>query len=604
MTIDNLPLITIGIPTKNRSQYVRKVLDALSSLQYPKEKIKLVFVDDYSTDGTYEILTEWSSKINKSYYDIALVQEQTNIPQARNICIKHMVGDYLLFWDSDVIPPGNLLKEMISIMREDPSLGIIGADYTYDASLHIKYKPTVNKMTHAVYMGFTLIRREVFDVVGGFNENLSVGEDTEFCIRVMEKTNYRIMWAPEPVLHLKRPEDRKGLATWLKYNFSVRAEEYYRSFKNLPRFLKARILYYMGLPWIMIISFISFLINMPILASILLMYPVPSVWLVVKQRGLKDGITTWLKFNAPTGLALSYGIVRAIIKKRAKDITPSYCGKENDDTTFYHIANRYFYSPLKDFGALAFALGFVTFLDRGFFEAFMFALRVLILSLSLQAIYGWCYVVGEFMTKYEPPELRTLRFNKAITIRDVITSFLLRTVTSQLLLLLALITGIFSLYVYLRTFPLWGLLVVTMILHHVLGWEMRSLITLPLLKILQVLYIFLPVLIEPSAKYWTFVYAFTITLPHILNYFGTKFARSTLKISCYVLTFTRDTYTIRKNILHKGFVFLVFVLIQPLVFNGSLEQLKMIFYPVLIIIPICIYDLFRRVLYYLGRKHS
>ena len=305
---EHFPLLTIGMPVKNEAWCIRETLKAI---------VKIIFVDDYSTDGTFEILKEWKARKGDLYHGIMLVQKRTNIPQARNVCIENMEGDFILFWDSDVKPPRDLLKEMISIMRKDPTVGIIGADYVYETS-SVTHRPIVSKETHATYMGFSLIRREVLDAVGGFDENLSVGEDTEFCIRVMEKTRYKIIWSPRPVLHLKKQEDVIGTFVWLKYNFNVRAEEYYRSFKNLPRLLKARILYYIGLPWIMIISLVSFLIDMPILASILLMYPVPSVWLVVKRKGLKDGITTWLKFNVPTGLALSYGVLRVAIKKLAR----------------------------------------------------------------------------------------------------------------------------------------------------------------------------------------------------------------------------------------------------------------------------------------------
>jgi len=253
------------------------------------------------------------------FYDVKIVRARTNIPQARNLCIEYMEGEYLLYWDSDVVSPKDLLKKMVQIMKEKPYVGIIGADYVYEPSLRVQYKPVVNKETHAVYMGFTLIRREVFKIVGGFNENLGVGEDTEFCIRVTEKTNYKIVWAPEPVLHLKRPYDvrRRGLfRTWLRYNFHTRAEEYYKSFTSLPRFLIARIFYYLGLPWIIGISLITFILSKQVLILLMaLLYMMPSLYLVIKQRGLKDGITIWIKFNLPTGLALSYGIFVIAIKR-------------------------------------------------------------------------------------------------------------------------------------------------------------------------------------------------------------------------------------------------------------------------------------------------
>ncbi|MEM1714003.1 MAG: glycosyltransferase [Desulfurococcaceae archaeon] len=122
-----IPLITIGLLTKNRAWCTQKVLEAVESLEYPKEKIKLIFVDDFSTNGTYEALVKWKNEVEEKYYKVVLMRERMNIPQARNLCVKNMEGDYLLFWYSYVIPPRDLLSEMILIVKKNSSIGMIGA---------------------------------------------------------------------------------------------------------------------------------------------------------------------------------------------------------------------------------------------------------------------------------------------------------------------------------------------------------------------------------------------------------------------------------------------------------------------------------------------
>jgi len=313
-----LPLITIGVPTKNRAWTIRKILKALDSIEYPTHLLKVVFVDDYSTDDTYEIICEWASKASeKGFHKVEVIRARTNIPQARNLCVKKMEGKYLLFWDSDVIPPPELLREMVDIIERNLDIGIIGADYIYEPSTGIKYKPVINKGTHAVYMGFTLIRREIFEKVGLFNENLSVGEDTEFGIRVRERTSYRIIWAPKPVLHLKRLEEvRKpgALRTWLWYNFTVRAGEYYNSWKTLPSFLKLRIAYWLMWPWIVGLLVYVAIMGKTLLALCLLTYVGASAYPVVQQKGVRHGIRLWIGGNVLTGLALSYGVLKEAMK--------------------------------------------------------------------------------------------------------------------------------------------------------------------------------------------------------------------------------------------------------------------------------------------------
>jgi len=291
MFYDDVPSITICMPVKNRAWCLPKVLSSIEALDYPRHKIKIVFVDDYSADGSYEIIEEWARRVGElGFYKVEVIRAKTNIPQARNLCIKHMEGELLLFWDSDVVPPPELLREMVEELKRNPDVGIIGADYVYDSSTGIKHKPVTAKETHAVYMGFTLIRREVFEKAGLFNENLSVGEDTEFCIRVRERTGYRILWAPKPVLHLKRVEDVKRpgrLRWWLWYSFTVRAKEYYTTWKSLPRFLKLRVIYWIAWPLALIALIYTSIMGLSPLTLFLLIYVLASAYPVVKSKGVE-----------------------------------------------------------------------------------------------------------------------------------------------------------------------------------------------------------------------------------------------------------------------------------------------------------------------------
>jgi glycosyltransferase involved in cell wall biosynthesis len=312
-----LPLITICMPIKNRLWSLKDVLNSLEKLYYPKHRLKLVFVDDFSTDGSYEFLITWTNNQSTNFYKIEVVRARSNIPRARNICIDRMEGDYLLYWDSDVIPPPELLLNMVKLMEKNQKIGVIGADYTYDPSLGLEYIPTVNKETNAVYMGFTLIRKDVFKIVGKFNELLSVGEDTEFSIRVKERSSYKIYWAPKSVIHLRRHVDvaKPGaLRSWLKFNFMIRAREYYLSWKSLPRFLRLRVFYWILWPWILVMLAYAFLRGEIIATPFLLLYIFTSAWFVIKQKGIVKGFKLWVKGNVPTGLALSYGIFILIFK--------------------------------------------------------------------------------------------------------------------------------------------------------------------------------------------------------------------------------------------------------------------------------------------------
>jgi len=255
---------------------------------------------------------------------------------------------------------------------------------------------------------------------------------------------------------------------------------------------------------------------------------------------------------------------------------------------------EFLYYP-KELGPLAIALSLGIWLDKGFFEAICFILKVLVLSLSLNFIYGWVYVVNEFVVKYEPPELRTFRFNKEVTLRDVIVSFLVRVGLSQVLLLFSISIKVLSFYEYYQNLYLGAILIVLMVLHQVLSWEMRSLITLPLLRIFRIFYIFLPITTNALEKYWAFVYAFTTNIPHILNYFGSKLIRIMLKVREHTIIFSRKQYTLYKEILHASIMFLAFSAVTPLFFQ-SLEPLKVVIYLTFTIISVAGINMLGRIL--------
>lgn len=319
------PLITIGIPVKNSAWSIREVLSAIEDLEYSKNRVKLVFVDDHSTDGTFEIISEWTKSVSHQYYDSVLIQESTNIPKARNLCIERFEGDYMLFWDSDVIPPRNLLRQMVTMLETERSLGMIGADYLHrkqDKQVGVYGKVMTSKRTHAVWMGFTLIRRDLFELIGGFNELLDIGEDAEYGIRAAEKTDFKTIWGPQPVLHLRPPTGKKSsdrrFTQWLSYNFRERGDKYAKTFHQLPMLLRMRIFYYGALPFALALSLIlAYWIGL-LTVLIFVAYLLPGWYMAVHGSNLRRGTLSFFLFNVPTGIVLSYGVLRHVLRHSEK----------------------------------------------------------------------------------------------------------------------------------------------------------------------------------------------------------------------------------------------------------------------------------------------
>ncbi len=175
---DNDPKLTIAMPTLNRSQILPKSLEALLNAEYPKSQIRLVFVDGFSTDGSYDLLQNFARDHGAEYEEILVLQQRGNIPSARNTCIKNCGEiDFLIFLDSDVIVEPHFLARLIGLAK----LGGITSIY-YGGQNSDRAKSSVGDVND-VGMGCTLLRRDVIAKVGLFDTTLPVGEDTDYCIR-------------------------------------------------------------------------------------------------------------------------------------------------------------------------------------------------------------------------------------------------------------------------------------------------------------------------------------------------------------------------------------------------------------------------------------
>ena len=323
MVLTKHPRITIGMLTKNGAWCLDRVLEAVFNTDYPRDRIQIVVVDDFSTDGSWQILQNWKASNIELYDGIELVQKRTNIPEARNVCLAHATGDYVLFWDSDVIPPTNtLLQDMMKEMEENLDIGAVGCSYIYEnpTLLMRAKKSPVSMDTHAVFLGFTLIRSNIFKDIGGFNERMSVGEDTEFFIRVRERTKLSVRWGPRTVLHLRSEKGTTSGPTkfskWIRYTYRDRAKGYFKELRNIPLFLRLRVVYYLSLPlfWLFVLIIAAFGMMDALVAVLLLILSiVPALAFAVRNSGLRDGLITAITFYIPTGIALSYGVLREAI---------------------------------------------------------------------------------------------------------------------------------------------------------------------------------------------------------------------------------------------------------------------------------------------------
>lgn len=101
--------LTVIVPTYNRKNILKKCLDALFTQSYSQSDYEIIVIDDGSTDGTGELV---NSLINGSPCPLRYFKQENRGPAAaRNVGIKNVNGEVILFLGDDIIATSTLLVE-------------------------------------------------------------------------------------------------------------------------------------------------------------------------------------------------------------------------------------------------------------------------------------------------------------------------------------------------------------------------------------------------------------------------------------------------------------------------------------------------------------
>lgn len=190
------PFVSVIIPTYNRGKFIKKAIESVLSQTY--RNYEIIVVDDGSTDKTGEVLKEFHGRSEIIY----LYKENGGVSSARNMGIKKAKGDYIAFLDSDDTWMPQKLERQIEYISDNPEKVMVGTEFViYDDSgnklgksgLTDEFPADKNELL--VYLlskppllpSTLMIKKEVFDIVGGFDEDLSTAVDLDFNIRAALK---------------------------------------------------------------------------------------------------------------------------------------------------------------------------------------------------------------------------------------------------------------------------------------------------------------------------------------------------------------------------------------------------------------------------------
>ena len=194
--------ISVIIPTYNRKKTLARAIQSV--INQSLSPFEILIIDDGSNDGTEEWVKENFQNLKYIY------QNNHGVSSARNIGIENAYGDWVAFLDSDDEWLPNKLHEQVKAIESNPEV-----KFFHTNEIWIRNGVRVNQMKkHKKYGGYifekcldicrispssVLIKKELFDNIGTFDESLRVCEDYDLWLRITSK--YPVVFLDEPLIY-------------------------------------------------------------------------------------------------------------------------------------------------------------------------------------------------------------------------------------------------------------------------------------------------------------------------------------------------------------------------------------------------------------------
>ncbi len=208
-----MSFVSVIIPCRNEKNFIAKCLDSIIEQDYPKDKLEVLVIDGMSEDGTREIIKDYSQK-----YPLIKILDNSKkfTPFALNIGIKEAKGEVIVRMDAHAGYEKDYISKCALHLIESGADNVGGSIKTlpakdtlearavayslsspFGAASDFRVGSKEPKEVDTVFGG--CFKKEIFQRVGLFNENLRRSQDMEFNLRI-KKAAGRILLFPDIIV--------------------------------------------------------------------------------------------------------------------------------------------------------------------------------------------------------------------------------------------------------------------------------------------------------------------------------------------------------------------------------------------------------------------
>jgi glycosyltransferase involved in cell wall biosynthesis len=214
------PLVSVVIASYNMARYMALAVE--SALNQTYRNVEVLVIDDGSTDDTPAVIARFSVDDRVRY----ISQRNRGQAAAKNRGIRAARGDYIAFLDADDYWAPERLALQVPLLMQSNKTGVVYSRLRYIDEAGNESSISDNelfrgKVSGALFVrnfiafGTSLVRRECFERMGGFDESLRMGIDYDLWLRI--STEYDFDYIDRPLLYYRRWSGQMSNDTMARY---------------------------------------------------------------------------------------------------------------------------------------------------------------------------------------------------------------------------------------------------------------------------------------------------------------------------------------------------------------------------------------------------
>jgi len=218
--LSHYPAVTIVMPIFNEEKTVYKSIRSLLNLNYPKNKIKILLVNDGSTDDTANVIRKFANYPNIKIFH----KENGGKYTALNLGLEHLETDFFGGLDADSYVDREALVRIMSYFEKDSNIMAVAPSVIVNNPRNVIQNAQKAEYNMGIYLKkmlcflgainvtpgpLTIFRKKVFNDLGPYRHGHNT-EDMEVAFR-MQKNHYKIEHCNDAYVYTNTPTTIKKL---------------------------------------------------------------------------------------------------------------------------------------------------------------------------------------------------------------------------------------------------------------------------------------------------------------------------------------------------------------------------------------------------------